>query len=178
MILGIRSFTEFRYGSIVPTLLVTPDRRRVLAAKVMALGAVSIVYMVAAFGTALAVGLPGLMAKGLAVHWSAGALAQLFGRVVVAGALWSAIGVGIGLAVRRQAPAFIGVAVWSMGVETAIGAMFRGVEKFLPDAAGTAIIGFDATDLLAPGAAVAVLVGWTAVVVTAGARLMVRRDVT
>jgi ABC-2 type transport system permease protein len=179
MILGIRSFTdEFRNGSIVPTLLVTPDRRRVLTAKVIAVGAASTIYMVAAFGTALAVGVPGLMAKGLGVTWSAGALAAVLGRAIAAGALWSVIGVGLGLAVRNQVVALVGVAVWSMGVETAIGAAFKGTEKYLPDAAGTAIIGFDAGDLLSPAAAIAVLLGWTLVVVMAGERLMERRDVT
>jgi ABC-2 type transport system permease protein len=179
MILGIRSFTdEFRNGSIVPTLLVTPDRRRLLTAKVIAVGAASTIYMVAAFGTALAVGVPGLMAKGLGVTWSAGDLAAVLGRAIAAGALWSVIGVGLGLAVRNQVVALVGVAVWSMGVETAIGAAFKGTEKYLPDAAGTAIIGFDAGDLLSPAAAIAVLLGCTLVVVMAGERLMERRDVT
>ena len=37
LILGLRSFTdEFRFGSIVPTLLANPDRRRVLVAKLVA----------------------------------------------------------------------------------------------------------------------------------------------
>jgi ABC-type transport system involved in multi-copper enzyme maturation permease subunit len=178
MTTGIRSFTdEFRHGSIVPTLLATPDRRRVLAAKVMAVGAGAVVYVLAAIGIALAVGLPWLTAEGIAITWSIGPLAEVCGRLVVAGVLWSTIGVGLGLAVRHQAAAIVGAAVWLMAGETAVAALLPDAAKYLPGAAGDAIAGFGATDLLAPGMAVAILIGWAALATVIGNRLMRRRDI-
>jgi ABC-2 type transport system permease protein len=179
MMLGIFSFTdEFRHGSIVPTLLVTPDRRRVLAAKLVVVGTASMVFVGAAIVSALAFGVPWLMAHGHDVTWSAGPLAEVCGRAIVAGMLYSAIGVGVGLALRRQLAAIVGVTLWTMAVETAIGALLPAVGKYLPDAAGTAIVGFDASAVLVPVAAIAVFAVWTVVIVAIGARLMERRDVT
>lgn len=178
MILGIRSFTdEFRHGSIVPTFLATPDRRRVLAAKVVSVGAVAALSAVAAIGTALAVGVAVMATEGLEITWSADAMAQVSARLVVAGVLWSAIGVGLGVVVRHQLAAIVGVAVWSMALEPAVAAVLPGLGRYLPDAASRAIIGFDSAGLLAPAAAIAVLGAWAALGVGVGARLVQRRDV-
>ncbi|HET9722896.1 MAG TPA: ABC transporter permease [Actinomycetota bacterium] len=178
MILGIRSFTdEFRHGSIVPTLLASPDRRRVLGAKLVAVSAASVVYAVVAFGTALAVGAIGLAVQGGELSWSAGAVAAMGGNLVVASALWGAIGVGVGLAVRHQLAAIVGMFLWSLVVESALGALVPGVARYLPDAAGSAIVGVDAANLLTPGFAVAVLAGWAALAAVVGGQLMQRRDV-
>lgn len=178
MILGIRSFTdEFRHGSIVPTLLASPDRRRVLGAKLVAVSAASVVYAVVAFGTALAVGAIGLAVQGGELSWSASAVAAMGGNLVVASALWGAIGVGVGLAVRHQLAAIVGMFLWSLVVESALGALVPGVARYLPDAAGSAIVGVDAANLLTPGFAVAVLAGWAALAAVVGGQLMQRRDV-
>ncbi len=178
MILGIRSFTdEFRHGSIVPTFLASPDRRRVLGAKLVAVAAASVVYAVAAFGTAIAVGTVGLAIQGGDLTWSTGTLGTMSGYLVVASVLWAGIGVGVGLAVRHQLAAIVGMFVWSLVVESALGALVPDVARFLPDAAGSAIVGVDAANLLAPGIAVAVLAGWAVLATVVGGRLMQRRDV-
>lgn len=178
MILGIRSFTdEFRHGSIVPTFLASPDRRRVLGAKLVAVAAASVVYAVAAFGTAIAVGSVGLAIQGGDLTWSTGTLGTMGGYLVVASVLWAGIGVGVGLAVRHQLAAIVGMFVWSLVVESALGALVPDVARFLPDAAGSAIVGVDAANLLAPGIAVAVLAGWAVLATVVGGRLMQRRDV-
>lgn len=178
MILGIRSFTdEFRHGSIVPTLLASPDRRRVLGAKLVAVSAASVVYAVAAFGTAIAVGTVGLAIQGGELSWSTSAVATMGGNLVVASVLWAALGVGVGLAVRHQLAAIVGMFVWSLVVEGALGAIVPSVAKYLPDAAGSAIVGVDAANLLAPGIAAAVLAGWAALAALVGGHLMQRRDI-
>jgi ABC-2 type transport system permease protein len=83
LVLGIRTFTdEFRHGSIVPTLVVTPDRRRVVAAKVItsaaagaALAAVAHVVM---FGLALLL----IAAKGAEATFEARDVAAIGGAVL------------------------------------------------------------------------------------------------
>ncbi|HEU4355304.1 MAG TPA: ABC transporter permease [Actinomycetota bacterium] len=178
MILGIRSFTdEFRHGSIVPTLLASPDRRRVLGAKLVAVSAAAVVYAVVAFATAIGVGAIGLAVQGGELSWSTSALVSMGGNLVVASVLWAAIGVGVGLAVRHQLAAIVGVFVWSLVVESALGALVPSIAKYLPDAAGSAIVGVDAANLLGPGIAVAVLAGWAALAALVGGHLMERRDI-
>ena len=50
LILGIRSFTdEFRHGSVVPTFLATPERRRVLVAKFVVIAGTAAVFTLASF---------------------------------------------------------------------------------------------------------------------------------
>lgn len=66
LILGIRSFTdEFRHGSVVPTFLATPERRRVLVAKFVVIAGTAAVFTLASlsFGTGLAMAF--LAAKGI-----------------------------------------------------------------------------------------------------------------
>lgn len=178
MILGIRSFTdEFRHGAIVPTLLASPRRRRVLGAKLVAVGTAAVVYALAALGVALAVGAVGLAGKGAEVTWSTGVLAATAGNLVLASVLWAAIGVGVGLAVRHQVAAIVGALLWGMVGERALAAVIPDLARYLPGAAGSAIVGVDATNLLTPGIAVVVLVGWTALATVIGDRFMQRRDI-
>jgi hypothetical protein len=167
MILGIRSFTdEFRHGSIVPTLLASPNRTRVLGAKLVTVGAAAIVYAVAALAVGLGVGAIGMSLKGVEVVWSAGAIAAMGGRLIVASVLWAGIGVGVGLAVRHQVAAIVGALLFGLVGESALGALLPDIAKFLPGSAGSAIVGAgassgaEAVSLLAPGIAVAVLAGW------------------
>ena len=111
LLLGLRSFTdEFRFGSIVPTLLATPVRRRVLGAKLVATAGGGVVLSLSAMAITIVVGVPLLVAKGVDVTWSTAALAIVVGRLVAATVLWTAIGVGLGLAVRHQVAAIAGIA--------------------------------------------------------------------
>ena len=80
LLLGIRSFTdEFRFGSIVPTLLANPRRLRVLAAKVVTTAAGGIVLALAATTVAIAVGAPILIGKGWDLTWSVDAMGAVVG---------------------------------------------------------------------------------------------------
>ena len=178
LLLGLRSFTdEFRYGSIVPTLLASPDRLRVLGAKLVAVSAGAVVLALAATAASIAVGVPMLIAKGVDVTWSAGALGIVVGRLVGATVLWTMIGVGLGLAVRHQVAAIAGALVWLLAAEGIFSGLVPHVAKYFPGAAGFAIVGLNPADLLAPGLGAVVLGGYALVAVVAGAVLMQRRDI-
>lgn len=98
MIIGLRSFTdEFRNGSIVPTLLADPHRRQVLAAKVASMAGIAVVFSIAAASVTLAIGLPWLAVKSIALDIAVGPLAVWFGKLLLIDVLFSAIGVGVGL---------------------------------------------------------------------------------
>jgi ABC-2 type transport system permease protein len=178
LLLGLRSFTdEFRFGSIVPTLLASPVRRRVLGAKLVATAGGSVVLSLAAVAVTIAVGVPLLVVKGVEVTWSTGALAVLVGRLVAATVLWTTIGVGLGLAVRNQVAAIAGMLVWVLAAEGIFSGLVPGVAKYFPGAAGLAIVGLNSADLLTPGLGAVLLGGYALVAVATGAVLMQRRDI-
>jgi ABC-2 type transport system permease protein len=178
LMLGLRSFTdEFRYGSIVPTLLASPDRRRVLGAKLVATAGGGIALSLAAMAVTIAVGVPLLMTKGVEVTWSAPALAEVVGRLVGATGLWTAIGVGLGLAVKHQVAAIAGALVWLLAAEGILSGLVPDVAKYFPGAAGFAIVGINAADLLTPALGAVLLGAYAVVAVAAGDVLMQRRDI-
>ena len=178
LLLGLRSFTdEFRFGSIVPTLLASPVRRRVLGAKLVATAGGGVVLSLAAMAITIAVGVPLLVAKGVDVTWSTAALAIVLGRLVAATVLWTAIGVGLGLAIRHQVAAIAGTLVWILAAEGIFSGLVPGVAKFFPGAAGFAIVGLNPADLLTPGLGAVLLGGYALVAVATGAVLMRRRDI-
>jgi ABC-type transport system involved in multi-copper enzyme maturation permease subunit len=178
LLLGLRSFTdEFRYGSIVPTLLANPDRRRVLGAKLVATAGGGIALTLAATAVSIAIGVP-LLAKGVEIVWSASAMAEVVGRLVGATVLWTAIGVGLGLAVKHQVAAIAGALVWLLAAEGIFSGLVPNIAKYFPGAAGFAIVGINPADLLTPGLGALLLGSYAAVAIGVGAVLMQRRDTT
>ena len=178
LLLGIRSFTdEFRFGSIVPTLLANPRRLRVLAAKVVTTAAGGIVLALAATTVAIAVGAPILIGKGWDLTWSVEAMGAVIGRLVFASALWTTIGVGVGLAIRYQVAAVAGSLVWMIAGEGILGGLLPDVARYFPGSAGFAVVGINASGLLAPVTAAILLGGYALAALVAGGTLMQRRDI-
>jgi ABC-2 type transport system permease protein len=179
LLLGLRSFTdEFRYGSIVPTLLASPNRRRVLGAKLVATAGGGVALTLAATAVSIAIGVPLLVAKGVEITWSAPAMAEVIGRLVGATMLWTAIGVGVGLAVKHQVAAIAGALVWLLAAEGIFSGLVPDVAKYFPGAAGFAVVGINPAELLTPTMGALLLGGYAAVAVASGAILMQRRDIT
>jgi ABC-2 type transport system permease protein len=179
LLLGLRSFTdEFRFGSIVPTLLASPVRRRVLGAKLVATAGGGIVLSLAAVAISIAVGVPILIVKGIEVTWSTGALAVVVGRLLGATVLWTAIGVGLGLAVKHQVAAIAGTLVWLLAAEGILSGLVPNVAKYFPGAAGFAVVGINPTELLKPALGALLLGAYALAAVAAGGVLMQRRDIT
>jgi ABC-type transport system involved in multi-copper enzyme maturation permease subunit len=178
LLLGLRSFTdEFRYGSIVPTLLASPVRRRVLGAKLIATAGGGVALSFAAMAISIGVGVPILVIKGFDVAWSTGAMAEIVGRLVVATVLWTAIGVGLGLAVKHQVAAIAGTLVWLLAAEGILSGLVPDVAKYFPGAAGFATVGINSAELLTPALGAMLLGAYALVAVTTGAVLMQRRDI-
>jgi ABC-2 type transport system permease protein len=181
LVLGIRGFTdEFRHGSIVPTLLATPERRRVIAAKLLAVGAAAVVYAVVAEAVAIGVGSAVMASEGISISAAAGPLARELGLIVVAAVAWSAVGVGIGALVKHQVAAIVGSLVWLLIGESLIGVFLPSVAKYLPGSASDSMIRLavgDGTALLPALVGAAVFAAWMVGLVTAGAVALERRDI-
>lgn len=180
VVLGIRSYTdEARYGSIVPTLLSDPNRRRVVAAKAVVLGIAAVGFALAASATVAIVSSVLLLAQGTAISVSLASVGPLVVKAIVICVLWSAVGLGIGLTVSHQVAAIVGAILWVLVGESLAEMLASGVAKFLPGHAATSLLGIAAADasLLAPLAGAVVLTGWALGSVAIGSRAFARRDV-
>jgi ABC-2 type transport system permease protein len=179
LLLGLRSFTdEFRFGSIVPTLLASPVRRRVLGAKLVTIAGGGVALSLAAVVISITVGVPILVVKGIGVTWSTGALAVVVGRLIGATVLWTAIGVGLGLAVKHQVAAIAGTLVWVLAAEGLLSGLVPNVARYFPGAAGFAVVGINSAELLTPALGAVLLGAYALAAVAVGEVLMQRRDIT
>ncbi len=178
LVLGTRAFTdEFRYGSIVPTLLVAPARGRVLAAKVITYAAAGAVLVAAALAVTLAIAYPMMGTKGAALTVRAADGAALAG-MVAAGALWGVIGVAVGALVRQQVAAVVGALIWVLVVENLGAGLLRDAGRYLPGQAAHALAdASQAGTLLAPALGAAVLAAYALVALALAALRMVRTDI-
>lgn len=180
-LLGAMSMTgEIRHGTIRPTFLVTPWRRRVVAAKVWASMLIGAGFGLAAGAVAAGVGTVALRARGIDVRLDASDYALLLAGGAAAAALWAVIGVGLGAVVRNQVPALVGICAWLLFVEgLLVGdlAGIGGVGRFAPGASGQALSGQDPDRLLAPAVGLVLLALYAAAAAVAGSLATSRRDV-
>jgi ABC-2 type transport system permease protein len=180
-LVGAMSITgEVRHGTIRPTLLATPRRARVVAAKVWVSVLIGAGFGLAAGVLAAGVGTAALLARGIDIQIGGGDYALLLAGSAAAAALWAAIGVGLGAVVRNQVPTVVGICAWLLFVEgLLVGdvADIGDVGRFAPGALGEAISGQDPDRLLAPALAAALLALYAAVAAAAGSLATTRRDV-
>jgi hypothetical protein len=179
-LVGALSITgEFRHGTIRPTLLVTPQRGRVVAAKVVVSTVVGAGFGLAASALAAGAGAAALRMRGIDVELAGGDYALLVAGGAAAAALWAAIGVGVGAVVRGQVPTVVGICAWLLFVEGLLAgdALDLDVSRFAPGAAAEAISGQEPGALLAPALGALVLAVYAVGAIAAGWLATERRDV-
>ena len=180
-LLGAMSITgEIRHGTIRPTLLVSPERSRVITAKVWTSMLVGAGFGFAAGAVTAGVSTVALQARGITIHLDAGDYILPLVGGAAAAALWAAIGVGVGAVVRHQAATLVGLCAWLLFVETLLLRDLTNLDvgRFLPGAAAAALSGqMPETPLLAPTAALVLLLLYAAAAILAGRVATNRRDV-
>jgi ABC-2 type transport system permease protein len=169
--------SEFRYGTIHPTLLCEPRRRVLFGAQLVAaaLGAlvISVLATAVSFGTSFAVlGVRGVDVSLTTEH----ALTIAFGAIG-ASILSALIGVAIGWLIRNQTGAIVALLAYAVALDAGLFAASPDAGRFLPGKAGDALAGRPVDDLLAPLAGAGVLVLWTLAFVIAAAVRTDRVDV-
>ena len=181
LLLGILGMAgEFRHQTVTQTFLVTPDRGRVVAAKLAAypLAGIALALAIVAFTAAVATGW--LAAKGITPSLLDARLARVLVGAVLAAGLCALVGVGVAALVRNQVAALVGVAVWVLVVEGLLMSLLSipsSLAKWLPSAAAAALTNPGGGHLSRAGGAL-LLAGYALALALAGTRLVVRRDIT
>ncbi|MCW4386628.1 ABC transporter permease [Salinibacterium sp. SYSU T00001] len=195
VILGTLSITgEVRHQTLTPTFLTTPRRGIVLAAKLVVLFVFGVFYGVVALATSVAVG-AGLFTLGeVSTGLDDGEIWLMFARAVLAMGIWAVIGVGLGTLIPNQIAAIVVLLAFTQFVEPILrtaGMFVEGlseVAKFLPGAAGDALVGASVFAAMSgPDASGALLEWWQGGLVLLGIAVVValigslttwRKDVT
>ena len=126
IILGITIVTtEFRHGTITPTLLATPGRERMLAGKAIAGVLVAIFFAVLAFAVIGTVAAVWVSIDGGDLQLADSDVAARAVKTLVGVVLWLLLGVVIGAVVQSQVAALVGTLVWLFLVETLLVGLSR-----------------------------------------------------
>lgn len=164
---------ESTHGTITQTLLVTPVRERVFAAKAVAAAVVGLALAVGSEVVVLLITVPG---AGLSVH---DARATLLG-VLIAAPLAAMLGVGLGAVVRGQGGGIAIALIWLLVGENLMPVISRDAARYVPGRAFASLAsgsreGSDV--ILGMGSGAAAAAAWTTLFVAAGLFVLLRRDV-
>jgi ABC-2 type transport system permease protein len=175
VVLGIRIVTdEFRFGTIVPTIVTARNRLRVLAAKtIIATGiglVVGVLTQAVLFGTVKVF----LASKGVELVLGDRGVPAIAGSVIAI-PIWALMGVAVGAVFRSQVAAVVTATVWLLGIEDVIRTPLGDVGGYLPGQAGYSLA-LSPTDRVAVIGGLALL-GWTAAMWISGAVITQTRDI-
>jgi ABC-2 type transport system permease protein len=169
--------SEYRFGTIRPTIVFNPRRSQVVGAKLVASMLAGLVFAFVGMGLSYGIGRVILSSRSISFALDGGDVAQLLLGALAASALWGAIGVGLAAILRNQIASVVGLIAWSLLVENLLFGLVPKVGRFTPGRASDALMGMTTEHLLSGPAGTAVLVAWAAVLATAGIAITARRDV-
>ena len=186
LILGITGMTgEYRYQTITPTFLVSPRRSRVVVAKMLAHMGIGVVYAVVALLASLLVGAIVISVRGHDLGLGTDRLWPTLALAVLAIAIWTLLGIGIGTLIRNQIAAILIAVFITFLIEPILtfalaAADLDWVVKWLPTNASTALMapGDTLLDYLDWWLGGLVLVGYGLVLAALGLVLSTLRDIT
>jgi ABC-2 type transport system permease protein len=181
LLLGILGMAgEFRHQTVTQTFLVTPDRGRVVAAKLVAYPLAGIALALSILAVTAAVATGWLAAKGITPSLLDARLGRVLLGAVLAAGLCGLIGVGVAALVRNQVAALVGVLVWVLVVEGLLMSLLNApssLAKWLPSAAAAALTNPGGAGLSRLGGTL-LLAAYALGLALIGTRLVVRRDIT
>ncbi len=179
LLLGILAVAgEHRHGTIIPSLLVAPRRRRFVAAKLGSQAALALGLSLAVCAVGLIVGAWYLASRDVTVDVvSSGVLATAAATGVVA-ALYALAGTAVGTLVRNQTAAVAGALVWVLAVENAVPLVLHqpGLKRGLPGGLSDRLLHVADPVANSGSASLALLLFTGIAVVLAGAALVAITD--
>jgi ABC-2 type transport system permease protein len=177
LILGILATAgEYQHHTITQTFLTTPDRGRVMGAKLAALALLGLPVAATVMGTALLAALPRLLTAADSVDLLNAEVARTVGGNLLAAVLLGVLGAGLGALLRNQLATVILVVGWSL-VGEGILSIVAGQDavRWFPGAVAQSVIaGGDGELALLPAA---VALAAYAAVLAAASLTTLRRDI-
>lgn len=169
-----------RHNTATATFLITPDRTKVVAAKLAAATVVGLALAAAASALTLIIALPWLAAKNVDVHLLSSDVGLALLGSVAANTLYAIIGVGLGCLIRIQTAAITASFVWMMVIEGVLTDLRPDVGRWLPGGAANALTSTPTAHdgMLPMWAGALLLAAYALVLATAGTRLTLHHDIT
>jgi ABC-2 type transport system permease protein len=169
---------EFRFNTITSTFLITPDRKRVVGAKLAAASLIGVGIAVASALLTLAIALPWLASRHVDVAPHTGDIAVVLLGAIAATAISGLVGVGVGALLPNQTLAITITLIWTLVVEGMLVGFAPGVGRWLPGGAAGAMSGSGIYSHLLPIWAAALLfAGYGLAFAGLGSRLLAHRDI-
>ena len=169
--------SEYRFGTIRPTILFNPARSHVLTAKVLAGALAAIAFGILGETIGWAVGYAILDGRGITAVLSSGDILVLTLGGLAGVALWGAIGAALGAIIHNQVGAIITLLASGLVVDNLLFNLVPSIGRFTPTRASDALMGLREPHLLAPGAGAITLLAWTCALAVLGIALSVRQDI-
>lgn len=172
--------TEYRHRTLTPTVLAQPRRGIVLAAKAVVALLIGALYGVIGLIGSVGVGAPVLVAVGEQAALDEPDVLVVLARTIIATALWSLLGLGLGALLTSQIAAIVIVLAFTQFVEpilrlvAGISETTAEIARFLPGAATDALVGagilssLGALDPSVPQASADALLWWQGGLVLGG----------
>ena len=180
---------EYRHQTMTATALASPRRLRIVMAKLVAVMILGLLYGVTAVVAGVIAGAPLIAGRGGQLRLTSDGVPRTLLLAVLAVALWTVLGLGIGTLIRNQVLALllaIGIAwIAEPILSFALNALHAGqIARFLPSQATNALVtpvasgGGVRVELLPWWGGALTLIGYAAVAGTLGAMVTLRRDIT
>lgn len=170
--------SEYRFGTIRPTFLFSPERSHVLAAKVLAGALAGIAFGVLGETIGWTVGYAILDGRGIAVVLSTSDVLLLTLGGLAGVALWGAIGAGLGAMIHNQVGGVITLLAWGLVVDNLLFGLVPSVGRLTPTRASDALMGLRTHHLVSPGGGAITLIAWAGALGVLGIALSVRQDIS
>jgi ABC-2 type transport system permease protein len=169
--------SEYRYGTIRPTILFNPARSHVLAAKAVTGALAGLAFGILGEAIGWAVGYAILDGRGITVLLSNGDILLLTLGGLAGAALWGAIGAGLGAIIHNQVGGIIALLAWGLVVDSLLFGLAPSVGRFTPTRASDALMGLRVDHLVSPGAGALTLIAWACALGVLGIARTVRQDI-
>src|SRR4029077_4493203 len=169
--------SEYRFGTIRPTILFNPAGSHLLAAKGVAGALAGTAFGVRAEAVGWAIGYAILDGRGITVVLGSGDILLLTLGGLAGAALWGAIGAGLGAIIHNQVGGVIALLAWGLVVDNLLFGLVPSVGRFMPTRASDALMGLRTDHLLSAAAGAVILIAWAAALAAVGIALTARRDI-
>ncbi len=172
----IISAGEYRHGTAADTFLTTPRRHDVVTAKLIVGAGVGLAAGVVTSAACLGIAAILYPVEGATFPFGDVEVWATLAGTLVYTTLFAILGVALGVLIRNQVLAIAGALAWLAVIEHTLVNLVSELGRWLPAAAGQAIVRTPTDGLLSPLAGTAVLIAYSASIALTGIRVAATRD--